>query len=224
MGDKDNNAMVIFQPSGRRGEVPKGINVLEASRLLGADIEALCGEKKVCGKCKVRIEEGRFEKYGIESKMSNVSAWQEEEEKFIVPKEKETGHRLACVTEIQGDLLVFVPEESRAGKQVAAAAAGSVKRVALELGGKSANVILDDANLEEVIPKGLFACYLNSGQTCTAHTRMLVPNSRYDEAVAIAAAAGLALGALAAGLNHKTKAAAVKDHGTVTVDDLEKKS
>jgi uncharacterized 2Fe-2S/4Fe-4S cluster protein (DUF4445 family) len=126
MGDKDNNAMVIFQPSGRRGEVPKGINVLEASRLLGADIEALCGEKKVCGKCKVRIEEGRFEKYGIESKRSNVSAWQEEEEKFIFPKEKETGHRLACVSEIQGDLLVFVPEESRAGKQVVSKAARDI--------------------------------------------------------------------------------------------------
>ena len=126
MGDKDNNAMVIFQPSGRRGEVPKGTNVLEASRLLGVDIEALCGEKKVCGKCKVRIEEGRFEKYGIESKMSNVSAWQEEEEKFIVPKERESGHRLACVTEIQGDLLVFVPEESRAGKQVVSKAARDI--------------------------------------------------------------------------------------------------
>ena len=85
--------------------------------------------------------------------------------------------------------LVSFTGSTRAGKQVAAAAAGTVKRVALELGGKSANIILDDANLEEVIPKGLFACYLNSGQTCTAHTRMLVPNSRYDEAVAIAAAA-----------------------------------
>ena len=126
MGDKDNNAMVIFQPSGRRGEVPKGVNLIEASRLLGVDIEALCGEKKVCGKCKVRIEEGRFEKYGIESKMSNVSAWQEEEEKFIVPKEKETGHRLACVTEVLGDLLVFVPEESRAGKQVVSKAARDI--------------------------------------------------------------------------------------------------
>ena len=126
MGDKDNNAMVIFQPSGRRGEVPKGINLIEASRLLGVDIEALCGEKKVCGKCKVRIEEGRFEKYGIESQMSNVSEWQEEEEKFIVPKEKETGHRLACVTEVLGDLLVFVPEESRAGKQVVSKAARDI--------------------------------------------------------------------------------------------------
>lgn len=85
--------------------------------------------------------------------------------------------------------MVSFTGSTNAGKQVAAAAAGTVKRVALELGGKSANIILDDANLEEVIPKGLFACYLNSGQTCTAHTRMLVPNSRYDEAVAIASAA-----------------------------------
>jgi uncharacterized 2Fe-2S/4Fe-4S cluster protein (DUF4445 family) len=49
----DNKAMVIFQPSGRRGEVPKGITLIEASRLLGVDIEALCGEKKsvweMCG-------------------------------------------------------------------------------------------------------------------------------------------------------------------------------
>ena len=63
----DDKAMVIFQPSGRRGEVPKGINIIEASRLLGVDIEALCGEKKVCGKCIVRVEEGHFEKYGITS-------------------------------------------------------------------------------------------------------------------------------------------------------------
>jgi uncharacterized 2Fe-2S/4Fe-4S cluster protein (DUF4445 family) len=126
MADKDNKAMVIFQPSGRRGEVRKGINVLEASRLLGVDIEGLCGEKKVCGKCKVRIEEGRFEKYGIESKMANVSVWQEEEEKFIVAREKETGHRLACVAEIQGDILVYVPEESRAGKQVVSKAARDI--------------------------------------------------------------------------------------------------
>jgi len=85
--------------------------------------------------------------------------------------------------------MVSFTGSTRAGKQVAATAAGTIKRVALELGGKSANIVLDDANFAEVIPKGVFACYLNSGQTCTAHTRMLVPNSRYDEAVEIAAAA-----------------------------------
>ena len=100
----------------------------------------------------------------------------------------------AAISEHPDVDMVSFTGSTRAGKQVAAAAAGTVKRVALELGGKSANIILDDANLEEVIPKGLFACYLNSGQTCTAHTRMLVPNSRYDEAVAIAAAAAETMG------------------------------
>ena len=85
--------------------------------------------------------------------------------------------------------MVSFTGSTAAGKRVAAAGAGTVKRIALELGGKSANIILDDADFEEVVPKGIFSCYLNSGQTCIAHTRMLVPNSRYDEAVALAAAA-----------------------------------
>jgi uncharacterized 2Fe-2S/4Fe-4S cluster protein (DUF4445 family) len=119
-------AMVIFQPSGRRGEVPKGVNLIEASRLLGVDIEALCGEKKVCGKCIVRVEEGHFEKYGITSSKSNCSAWQEEEDKFINPDRKEKGFRLGCVATVEGDMLVFVPEESRAGKQVVSKAARDI--------------------------------------------------------------------------------------------------
>ena len=122
----DNMAMVIFQPSGRRGEVPKGITVIEASRLLGVDIEALCGEKKVCGKCVVRIEEGHFEKFNIESSMSHVSPWQEEEDKFITPDRREKGFRLGCTSTVEGDLLVFVPEESRAGKQVVSKAARDI--------------------------------------------------------------------------------------------------
>jgi len=122
----DDKAMVIFQPSGRRGEVPKGITIIEASRLLGVDIEALCGEKKVCGKCVVRIEDGHFEKYGIQSSMSHVSPWQEEEEKFVNAERREKGFRLGCVTTVQDDILVFVPEESRAGKQVVSKAARDI--------------------------------------------------------------------------------------------------
>lgn len=122
----DKTAKIIFQPSGRRGTVPMGISVIEASRLLGADIEALCGEKKVCGKCKVRIEEGFFEKYGLESKPSHVSPWQEEEDKFINSEGRQAGFRLGCITKVLGDLLVFVPEESRAGKQVVSKAARDI--------------------------------------------------------------------------------------------------
>jgi acyl-CoA reductase-like NAD-dependent aldehyde dehydrogenase len=85
--------------------------------------------------------------------------------------------------------MVSFTGSTRAGKRVAELASQTVKRVALELGGKSANIVLDDADLAEVIPKGVFACYLNSGQTCTAHTRMLVPKEKHDEAMAIAAAA-----------------------------------
>ena len=119
-------AKVIFQPSGRRGEVETGINLIEASRQLGVDIEALCGEKKVCGKCKVRIETGAFQKYGVTSGLEHVSEWQKEEEKFITPAERELGFRLGCAAKVTGDLLVFVPEESRAGKQVVSKAARDI--------------------------------------------------------------------------------------------------
>jgi uncharacterized 2Fe-2S/4Fe-4S cluster protein (DUF4445 family) len=122
----DDKAMVIFQPSGRRGEVPKGINLIEASRLLGVDIEALCGEKKVCGKCVVRIEEGYFEKFNMQSSVAHLSEWQEEEDKFINDERKAQGYRLACVAKVDGDVLVFVPEESRAGKQVVSKAARDI--------------------------------------------------------------------------------------------------
>ena len=122
----DDKVMVIFQPSGRRGEVPKGVNIIEASRLLGVDIEALCGEKKVCGKCVVRIEEGHFEKYNIQSSIDNVSSWKEEEAKFINEERRNKGFRLGCVAKINGDILVFVPEESRAGKQIVSKAARDI--------------------------------------------------------------------------------------------------
>ncbi len=123
---EDNKVMVIFQPSGVRGEVPKGCNIIEASRLLGVDIEALCGEKKVCGKCIVRVEEGNFEKYNIQSSMDHVSPWKEEEAPFINAEGRKKGLRLGCIAEINDDILVFVPEESRAGKQVVSKAARDI--------------------------------------------------------------------------------------------------
>lgn len=83
------------------------------------------------------------------------------------------------------DMISFTGS-TRAGKRVGELASQSVKRVALELGGKSANVILDDADFEKAVKSGVNNCYFNSGQTCSAHTRMLVPKERHDEAVQIA--------------------------------------
>jgi len=85
------------------------------------------------------------------------------------------------------DMISFTGS-TEAGRRVSEAAAGTIKRVALELGGKSPNVILEDANLEQAITDGVSKCFLNSGQTCSALTRMLVPRSRLAEAEQIAAA------------------------------------
>ena len=93
------------------------------------------------------------------------------------------GEALASNPEV--DMISFTGS-TRAGKRVSELASQTVKRVALELGGKSANIILDDADLEKAVRGGVSNCYLNSGQTCSAHTRMLVPRDRHDEAVRIA--------------------------------------
>jgi aldehyde dehydrogenase (NAD+) len=84
--------------------------------------------------------------------------------------------------------MVSFTGSTRAGKRVSELASQSVKPVALELGGKSPNVILDDADLETAVTDGVAKCYLNSGQTCSALTRMLVPRSKLEQAEQIAAA------------------------------------
>ncbi|WP_354681227.1 aldehyde dehydrogenase family protein [Cupriavidus plantarum] len=105
---------------------------------------------------------------------------------------------------VVGEVLASHPEvdmvsftgSTRAGKRVSELAAQSVKRVALELGGKSASVILDDADFAQAVKGTVNACFLNSGQTCSAHTRMLVPRARYDEVRELArkAVAGFTVG------------------------------
>jgi aldehyde dehydrogenase (NAD+) len=85
--------------------------------------------------------------------------------------------------------MVSFTGSTRAGIQVARDAAPTVKRVTQELGGKSANIILDDADFQTAVSGGVTSCFVNSGQSCNAPTRMLVPASRHAEAVRIAKAA-----------------------------------
>ncbi len=94
-----------------------------------------------------------------------------------------------------GDALTSHPEvdmisftgSTRAGVQIAKNAADTVKRVAQELGGKSANIVFADSDVEAAVTRGVLHCFGNTGQSCNAPTRMLVEQSVYDEAVAIAA-------------------------------------
>jgi betaine-aldehyde dehydrogenase len=97
----------------------------------------------------------------------------------------EAGEALARHPEV--DMVSFTGS-TRAGRRVSEIAAQSVKRVALELGGKSPSIVLEDADLERAVKSTLASCYLNSGQTCSALTRLLVPRARYAQAAELAVA------------------------------------
>ena len=91
----------------------------------------------------------------------------------------------ALVSHPQVDMVSFTGS-TRAGKRVSQLAAETIKRVTLELGGKSANIILDDADLEAAVKRGVQQVMVNSGQSCNAWTRMLVPRAKVDDAERIA--------------------------------------
>ncbi len=114
---------VIFMPSGRRGLAPAGQSLLDAARHLGVDIESICGGRLTCAKCRVRVEEGDFAKHGLRSSAAHLSP-AETRERDLLAQAGNTGdptaaaERLACSAHVAGDLLITVPEESRAHKQI----------------------------------------------------------------------------------------------------------
>ncbi|MGB1253413.1 MAG: ASKHA domain-containing protein, partial [Candidatus Promineifilaceae bacterium] len=116
-GASSADPLVIFMPSGRRGRVPVGTPLLDAARDMGVEIESICGGKLTCGKCLINVENGIFQKHGIESDASHISPQSEEEAK-LVKRKKGDDARCSCVANVTDDVLVFVPEGSRAQKQV----------------------------------------------------------------------------------------------------------
>ncbi len=121
--EQNQKYLVVFQPSGRRGYIDRGQNLKQASRELGVDIEGICGEAGTCGTCKVRVEDGVFQKYGVNSSRNNLSPLTEAERVFISKQMESQGYRLACQAQVKGDVVVFVPETSRMGNQIVRKAA-----------------------------------------------------------------------------------------------------
>jgi len=117
---------IILQPSGSRGQVDEGMSIRSAARELGVEIESICAENATCGKCMILVEEGRFEKYNIDSKREHLSPvgtaerdYLERRPKLLKEKGWEIGQvRLSCQCKVQGDVLINVPEESRGNKQI----------------------------------------------------------------------------------------------------------
>ncbi|MDW8327844.1 MAG: 2Fe-2S iron-sulfur cluster-binding protein, partial [Anaerolineales bacterium] len=114
---------IALMPSGRRGTVPKGTNLLEAARRLGVELESICAGRQTCGKCQVIVEEGHFPKHGLTSAASHLTPVDGREAKYLAEHALPPGRRLACACEVIGDLLLVVPEESQARKQIIAKAA-----------------------------------------------------------------------------------------------------
>ncbi|HRQ36592.1 MAG TPA: ASKHA domain-containing protein [Chloroflexota bacterium] len=114
----DPNPLVIFMPAGRRDRIAPGQSLLEAARQVGVEIESICGGRLTCGKCKVVVEHGRFEKHAITSTPAHLTPPGEDEITLLQRLGENGDCRLACSAYVTGDVLVFVPEESRAHKQV----------------------------------------------------------------------------------------------------------
>ena len=109
-------------PSGRKGQVPIGSNLLQAAQELGVELESICGGRQTCGKCQIIVEEGNFPKHGITSRSNHIS------DPTVLEREYDrehnlNGRRLACAAQVLGDILITVPEESQANKQIIAKAA-----------------------------------------------------------------------------------------------------
>ncbi|MDD5510990.1 MAG: ASKHA domain-containing protein [Dehalococcoidales bacterium] len=117
---------VVFQPSERRGDIGSGKSIKQAARELGVGIEGLCGDEGTCGKCKVRIEEGISPRYGIESRMENLSPLNKTEKGLLTSRQQRDGYRLACQARIRGDVIISVTEESRLANQVVRKAAREI--------------------------------------------------------------------------------------------------
>src|SRR5215467_4221331 len=101
---------LVLLPSGRRGQVARGTNLLDAARQLGVELESICGGRQTCGKCQILVEEGTFLKHQITSAADRA-------------QHHLNGRRLACACQVLDDVLITVPEESQARKQIIAKAA-----------------------------------------------------------------------------------------------------
>ncbi len=113
---------IALMPSGRKGKVPRGANLLKVAEELGVELESICGGRQTCGKCQVVVEDGHFPKHGITSNADHLSPPTAREIEYS-QEHRLQGRRLACAAEVLGDVLISVPEESQARKQVIAKAA-----------------------------------------------------------------------------------------------------
>ena len=115
---KTTQATVVFTPSGKRGNFAHGATVLEAARILGVDLDTVCGGRGICGRCQINVSSGDFAKFGISSREDHLSPFGPAEKHYAEKRGLGEGRRLGCHSKILGDLVIDVPEESQVHRQV----------------------------------------------------------------------------------------------------------
>ena len=119
----EQDPLVVFTPSGRRGRFPVGTPILQAARALGVDVDSVCGGRGICGRCQVLLSEGEFAKHGVSSRAANLSPFCDVEENYAKRRGLESGRRLSCSTKLLGDVVIDVPASSQVHRQVVRKAA-----------------------------------------------------------------------------------------------------
>ena len=115
--------LVIFTPSGKRGNFPVGTPILTAARQLGVDLDSVCGGRGICSKCQITPSYGEFPKHGVTVSDNALSEWNSVEERYDRIRGLPKGRRLGCQATVQGDIVVDVPPESQVHRQVVRKAA-----------------------------------------------------------------------------------------------------
>ena len=110
--------LVIFTPSGKRGRFPAGTTVLAAARLLGVDLDSVCGGRGICSKCQVEPAFGDFPKHGLTVTEDALSPWNAVEDRYDRIRGLAPGRRLGCQAQLLADAVIDVPPESQVHKQV----------------------------------------------------------------------------------------------------------
>lgn len=128
MAGNSQTHQLILMPSGRRGQVPHGISLLDAAAQLGVELESICGSRQTCGKCLIEPEFGQFAKHGIRCEVDNLSAVEAVEQAYASAAGIDLDtQRLGCAASVLGDLLIHVPDSSLARKQVVRKQAGQLE-------------------------------------------------------------------------------------------------
>ncbi|MDB9999950.1 ASKHA domain-containing protein [Porticoccaceae bacterium] len=148
----DNRVKVVFTPSGRRGSFPVNTPLLHAARVLGVDIDSVCGGRGLCGRCQIICAEGSFPKHQIDSDSSHLSPVCATEIKYGERKTPlANGRRLSCHTLLLDDVVIDVPPESQVHRQIVRKDA-EYRDISLDPATRLYYVQVDDADMH--VPKG----------------------------------------------------------------------